>query len=137
MSAYFTQGKQMLLTSSPSSNDVDTDVMKSRLLNVTDDYTFSAAHTSMTPVVKYSGTTDQTLTSSTGTNGVWDAADPTFTSVAVNGTRTVGAVALFKFVTNDAGSFPFVYLDGFTAVTPNGGNLTLVFDNGANKILSL
>lgn len=116
--------------------DVDTEVMKLRLVNVTGDYVFSAADTVMTPVTKYLSTTDQTLTV-TVAGGVVDAGDPTYTGVAADGTKTVGALVMFKFVTNDAGSFPLAYIDGFTPTLPNGGNITVQFDNGANKIFSL
>lgn len=136
MSALYNSAKQSMLSQSPVL-DLDTDVIKIRLLNIATDYTFSATDASMTPVIKYSGTTDQTLGSITVTNGVFDAADAVFTAVAISGVKTVGGLAVFKFVTNDAGSFPVAYIDGFTAVSPNGGNITVQFDNGSNRIFAL
>lgn len=139
MSALYTSAKNKLLggvSAGGATMDVDTEVMKLRLVNVTGDYVFSAADTVMTPVTKYLSTTDQTLTV-TVAGGVVDAGDPTYTGVAADGTKTVGALVMFKFVTNDAGSFPLAYIDGFTPTLPNGGNITVQFDNGANKIFSL
>lgn len=88
-----------------------TDVIKVGILNITTDYAapdFTAA--SMTGITRYAGTTDQTLTSpSVVTNSnivAFTAANPTFTSVAVSGGKTVGAFIVYKFVTNDAGSTP-------------------------------
>ena len=52
--------------------------------------------------------TDQTLASLTDTNGVLNAANPTFTAVSGN----VDGLILYKFVTNDAGSTPIVWVDG-------------------------
>jgi hypothetical protein len=95
----------------------------------------------MTSVTRYAGTTDQTLGSLTiVTNSLvvaFDAADATFTAVAVSGVKTVGGLIVYKFVTNDAGSTPILYVDGFSAVLPNGGDLTVQWDSGNSRILSL
>src|SRR5690242_15813965 len=113
--------------------DLDTDTIKLRLINVATDYpTLNLAATSMTGITGYSGTTDQTLGSAsisatvagsttTGTTAI-DYADPTFTAVAISGSKTVAGLCMYKFVTNDAGSFPVLWIDGFTAITPNGGD---------------
>jgi hypothetical protein len=75
--------------------------------------------------------TDQTLGSKTKTKDttndriVFDAADPTWTAVA--GGSTVGWVAIFKFVTNDAGSTPIAILD-ITDTATNGGDITIAFN---------
>lgn len=74
--------------------------------------------------------TDQTLGSKTFTEDttndriVYDAADPTWTAVA--GGSTVGWVAIYKFVTNDAGSTPIAILD-ITDTPTNGGDITITF----------
>lgn len=121
--------------------DLDADTIKVGLVNITADYTVDLTATSMTGITRYAGTTDQTLGSLTivTTSHVvaFDAADATFSSVAVSGTKTVGGFVVYKFVTNDAGSTPILYVDGFTAVLPNGGDLTVQFDNGNNRIFSL
>lgn len=121
--------------------DCDADTIKIGLLNITADYTVDLTQTSLTPITRYAGTTDQTLASlSIVTNSLvvaFDAADPTFTAVAVSGTKTVGGLIVYKFVTNDAGSTPILYVDGFSAVLPNGGDLVIQFDSGNNRIFSL
>jgi hypothetical protein len=122
--------------------DLDADVIKIGLLNITTDYTAAVwTETSMTGITRYAGTTDQTLTSPTivTTSNVvsFDAADATFTAVAISGSKTVGGLIVYKFVTNDAGSTPLAYIDGFTAVTPNGGDITVQFDNGNLRIFGL
>lgn len=122
--------------------DLDADTIKIGLLNIAVDYSSpDLTATSMTGITRYASTTDQTLGSLTiVTNShvvAFDAADATFSAVAVSGTKTVGGLIVYKFVTNDAGSTPIAYIDGFTAVLPNGGDLTAQFDNGNNRIFSL
>ena len=95
--------------------------------------------------------TDVALTTPTIVNGVLDADDTTHTSV----TGAVAAQILFKFVTNDAGSFPAVWQDGKQQVVaaadaassattlwveplagamPSGA--TLIFSNGITATLN-
>ena len=68
--------------------------------------------------------------------GVADAADTTFTSVSGD---TVEAIVLYKD-TGDAATSPLIaYIDTATGLplTPNGGDVTITWDNGANKIFKL
>lgn len=128
--------------------DLDTDTIKLRLINVATDYpTLNLAATSMTGITKYGSSTDQTLGTPTITATVagtttfgtvaFDAVDAVFTAVAVDTAKTVAGLVVYKFVSNDAGSTPILWIDGFTAVTPNGGDITVQFDSGNNRILSL
>jgi hypothetical protein len=135
-SALYPKFKESLLSQSPSV-DLDTDTIKVALVNTTTDYTYSAAHQYMSSVTSYSGTTDQTLGTKTVTSGVFDAADSTFTSVAISGSKTVQALVIYKDTGSAATSPIIAYIDGFTAVTPNGGNITVTWDNGASKIFAL
>lgn len=135
-SALYPKAKESFLSQNPSV-DMDTDTIKIALVNTTTDYTYSAAHQFLSSVTTYSGTTDQTLGTKTITSGVFDAADATFTSVAISGSKTVQALVIYKD-TGSAATSPLVaYIDGFTAVTPNGGNISVTFDNGASKIFAL
>jgi hypothetical protein len=80
--------------------------------------------------------TSGNLASKTSTLGVFDAADVTLT--AVTGT-TVEAVVLYKD-TGTASTSPLIaYIDTATGlpVTPNGGDETITWDNGSNKIFKL
>lgn len=102
------------------------DTIKARL--VASAFTPTKDDTSMTGYTAIG--TDQTLGSKTFTEDtandrlVYDAADPTWTAVA--GGSTVGWVAIFKFVTNDAGSTPIAILD-ITDTPTNGGDITVTF----------
>jgi hypothetical protein len=103
-----------------------------------EDYTYAATHTAMTSVTKYSGSTDATLASPTITDGVFDAADlsPAFTALAVDGTKDIDALVIFQYNTGDADSIPILYIDLGTAVRPNGGDINITWDSGANKIFA-
>ena len=103
-----------------------TDTFRARL--VASSVTPTKDDTSMTGYTAIGS--DQTLGTKTFTEDttndriVYDAADPTWTAVA--GGSTVGWVAIFKFVTNDAGSTPIALID-VTDTATNGGDITLTF----------
>lgn len=80
--------------------------------------------------------TPQTLGTKTTTAGVADAADVTYT--AVTG-ATVEAIVLYKDTGSAATSPLIAYIDTATnlPVTPNGGDISITWDNGANKIFKL
>jgi hypothetical protein len=104
---------------------------------------------------RFSGTTDQTLTSPTVTSGVFDSADPSWGTVNANGSRKINAVGLYKD-TGTASTSRMVFInDGRQIVTcaaqaavsattiaverlvagiPSGTVLT--FSNGATATLS-
>jgi hypothetical protein len=102
------------------------DTIKARL--VASSFTPTKDDTSMTGYTAIG--TDQTLGSKTRTKDttndriVYDAADPVWTAVA--GGSTIGWVAVFKFVTNDAGSTPIFIID-VTDTATNGGDITVQF----------
>jgi hypothetical protein len=69
--------------------------------------------------------------------GVCDANDAVFTSVPAG--DPLGALVIYKS-TGDLSTSPLVaYIDSATGlpVTPNGANITVQWDNGANKIFKL
>lgn len=76
------------------------------------------------------------LTTKTGTLGVADADDVVFS--AVTGV-SVEAIVLYKHTGTESTSRLIAYIDTATGlpVTPNGGDITIVWDNGANKIFKL
>lgn len=90
-------------------------------------YTYSSAHQFLSSLTGVVGTA-QTLASKTFTNGTFDAADVTFTSV----TGASVEALVFYIDTGVAGTSPLVaYIDtGQTGlpVTPSGGNITVAFD---------
>lgn len=105
-----------------------------KIAAVSTSYTFANSETSMTTAGGTRIGTDQTLGSKTITNGVFDAADATWTAVA--GGSTIGGFVVYKFVTNDAGSTPILFIDTTDTAT-NGGDIVLQFDSGTNKIFKL
>jgi hypothetical protein len=76
------------------------------------------------------------LTSKTSTNGVADAADVTFT--AVSG-ATIEAIVLYVHTGTDATARLICYIDSGVGlpITPNGGDITIRWDNGSLKIFKL
>jgi hypothetical protein len=133
-SAWYQEGLHGLMN---KEIDLDTDTIKVRAV-ADDDYTFSQAHTTMTPVTKYLSSTDATLTCDiTTTKGTLDATDlsPAFSSLAQDGVKSIDALVIFQFVTDDAGSTPLVYIDLTTPIDPNGGDINITWN--ASGIASL
>lgn len=110
-------------------------------------YTFVSSHKFVSDVTAAGGTlvaTSGALTGLTNTDGVADAADVTFTSVAAG--AAIPAVVLFQAsaVAGGADVDPtlqrlIAYVDTATGlpVTPNGQNINVTWDNGSNRIFKL
>lgn len=92
---------------------------------------FLSAITSGARVATFSG-----LTSKTAVAGVADAADVVFSSVT--GAESE-AVILYKDTGTAGTSQLIAYIDTATGlpVSPNGGNISVTWDNGANKIFKI
>lgn len=80
--------------------------------------------------------TSGNLSSKTTTAGVADAADITFT--AVTGDQSE-ALVIYQDTGSAATSQLIAYIDSATGlpVTPNGGDISITFDSGSNKIFKL
>lgn len=78
------------------------------------------------------------LTTKTVTDGVFDAADATFPTVSASA-NTIEAIVIWQDTGTQANSALLAYIDSATGlpVTPNGGDITVVWDSGANKIFAL
>jgi len=116
--------------------NLDTDTIKVALVD-TGTYTYSAAHDFYNDVSAGVVGTPQTIANTTIASGVFDGDNVTFTSVTGN---SVEALVIYKDTGNAATSNLIMYIDtGVTGlpVTPNGGNITITWDNGANKIFAL
>lgn len=112
--------------------DLLVDTIKCVLID-TADYTYSAAHDNLDDVAAAARVgTAQTLTNKSTTGGVFDADDAVFTSVTGDPTE---AVLIYKEGGTEGTSPLIAYIEG--SVTPNGGNITVQFDSGANKIFAL
>lgn len=133
--ALYSLARQSFISQSPSI-DMDTDDIKVSLVrssaytpNLTTDQFLSSVPTR----VADSGN----LSAKTVTLGVFDAADVTFTAVAA------GLAAQYIVIWKDTGvaaTSPLIALiDTGTGlpVTPNGGDITIVWDGGANKIFRI
>ena len=114
--------KQALLNGSV---DLTTAVVRAVLID-TGTYTYSASHDFYNDLSGVVGTESAALTSKTITNGVFDAADVTFSAVTGN---TVEAVVLFVDTGNVATDRLICFLDQGTGlpVSPNGGDINLVW----------
>lgn len=79
-----------------------------------------------------------TLGTKSVTDGVFDAADAVFSSVS-GSANTIEAIVIWKDTGTQANSALIAYIDTATGlpVTPNGGDITVVWDNGASKIFAL
>ena len=80
--------------------------------------------------------TSGNLTGKTTTAGVADASDVTLTAVTGDPSE---ALVIYKDTGSAATSPLIAYIDTATGlpVTPNGGNINIVWDNGANRIFKL
>lgn len=124
--------------------DWDTAVIKAALVR---GYTFSAAHKFVSDVTGAGGTlvaTSAAIGSKTATNGVADGADLTWTAVPLG--AAIPAVVIFQSSAVGGGADVaataqrlIAYIDTATAlpVTPNGGDVSVAWDNGANRIFKL
>lgn len=124
--------------------DWDTAVIKVALVRA---YTFSAAHKFVSDVTTAAGVlhvTSAALATKTVTNGTADAADITYTAVAANASNHSLLVFQASAVTGGADVAAtaqrlIAWIDTGTnlPIVPNGGDVTVAFDNGANKIFTL
>lgn len=117
--------------------DWDTDDIRCILID-TADYTVDlATHDNLDDVPGDARVaTSGALTSKTVTNGVADAADVTLSSVTGD---TCEAIVIYKHTGTESTSRLIAYIDTATGlpVTPNGGDITIQWDSGANKIFKL
>lgn len=124
--------------------DWDTAVIKVALVR---GYTFSSAHKFVSEVTAASGVlhvTSAALASKTVTGGTADAADITYTAVTANASNHYILVFQASAVGGGADVAAasqrlIAYIDTGTNVpiVPNGGDVTIAWDNGANKIFTL
>ena len=101
------------------------------------DYTFSATHEFLTSVPAGARVaTSANIASKTVTDGVFDGGDVTFNTVSGDPSE---AVILYHDTGVEATSRLVAFIDTATGlpVTPNGGNINVQWDNGANRILAL
>jgi hypothetical protein len=103
--------------------DLTTDVIRAVLID-TGTYTYSAAHEDYADLSGVVGSESDAFGSKTVTDGVFDAANITFT--AVTG-ASVEAIVIFQDTGVAANDLLIAYIDSGTGlpVTPNGGDITI------------
>ena len=131
--ALYGKGKEKLLS---ASINLSSDTIKAAI--VSSSYTANlSTHEFYSDISATVLNTPQTLGSKTITLGVFDAADITFT--AVTSGSTAKAIVIYKD-TGVAGTSPLLaYIDTITGfpLATNGGDITIVWDSGSNKIFAL
>lgn len=132
--ALFDNARELFLT---GVLDWSTDTIKAVLVD-TGSYTVNlSTHANLSDV---SGgariATSSAFASKTTTGGAADAADVTFSSVSG---ASVEAIIIYKDSGVESTSSLIAYIDTATGlpITPNGGDIIVTWDNGANKIFKL
>jgi len=117
--------------------DLDWDANNIKVVLVDATYTYSDSHQYLSSIdagdrVATSGN----LASKTVTDGVADAADVTFSAVSGN---QVTQFVIYQDSGNAATSRLIAHIDTASGLplTPNGGDITITWDNGASKIFKL
>ena len=128
----YPKGKEHLLA---KDIDMADDTIKVVLVDAAD-YTYSDNHNALNDIPSAARVATATLASKTITNGVFDAANVTF--LAVTGDRSE-ALVIYMDSGVESTSYLIAYIDTATGlpVTPNGGDITVTWDDGASKIFAL
>ena len=102
----------------------------------TGNYTFSATDQYRSDVSNDAIISTATLANKTTANGVFDADDATFTSVTG---ANCEALIIFQNTGNQANSRLIAFIDSATGlpILPNGGDITVAFSSGSNRIFAL
>jgi hypothetical protein len=117
--------------------DMNTDDIRAILVDLAD-YTYNAAHDFLDDVPAAARVAvSNSLDNPTITNGVFDADNETWGAVAGDPCE---AVILYKHTGVEGTSQLIAYFDTFASgmpVTPNGGDITVQWSDGASKIFAL
>lgn len=101
-------------------------------------YTFSQAHQDMADVSGIVAQSAASLANKSASAGVADADDHVIASVSG---ATIEAIIIYLHTGTPANDTLIAFLDQGDVtglpLTPNGGDVTIAWDNGANKILKL
>lgn len=137
-SGLYVNYKQRMLGAATAAHglaDWDTSTIKVGIVNGTTDYTENlstdqdwADLTAYGLDTCYNSEATQTLANVTITAGVVDnTADITFTAVAIDGTKVVDAVVHYLSSGTASTDALLTFHDGFSAVTPNGGDIVIQY----------
>lgn len=132
--ALYTVGKDNILAGNV---DFDANTLKVVLINHATDTPNVSTDAALSDLASGARVaTSGALSSKTTTNGVFDAADVTLSTVTGS---AVNSLNIYKDSGTENTSYLLVYLDTATGLpfTPSGGDVVIVWDNGSNKIFSL
>lgn len=131
--ALYNKGRQGFLD---GSIDWDTDTIKDALTDHGADTPAPTTDQFLSDISAGTVATSGAYTTKTVTDGVADADDVVHATVSG---ASIESVNIFKDTGVAGTSRLIAYIDTATGlpVTPNGGDITLVFDSGANKIFKL
>lgn len=135
--ALFAFGKETLLSTTNYAG-FDSDSIKDILVDHGTDTPVPATDTHLNDIVAGARiATSGAYASKTITGGVFDAADVVHT--AVTGASVESIVIYDDTPATEATKPLFVFIDTATGlpVTPNGGDITVQWDSGANKIFAI
>jgi len=117
--------------------DWDTDVIKAVLIDAADYTVNLTAHQFLSDIPAAARVAvSSPLAGKTAVNGVADADNLSFPAVSGDPTE---ALVLYQDTGAEGTSRLIAYIDNATGlpVTPNGGDINVAWDNGANKIFKL
>lgn len=102
----------------------------------TGEYTYSSSHQFRSDIPNAAVISTTNLSDKTAENGVFDAADATFSSVTG---ANAEALIIFQNTGSNSTSRLIAYIDSATGlpILPNGGDITVAFSSGSNRIFSL
>lgn len=112
------------------------DTIKAILIDTADYAVNINTHDFLNDVAGAARVATATLTSKTTVDGVCDAANTTFSSVSGDSCE---AIIIYKDTGVESTSPLIAYIDNATnlPVNPNGGDITVQWDSGSNKIFKL
>lgn len=116
--------------------DWEGDTIKIQAID-TASYTYSALHEFLDDIPVGARVGDPVdLANKTATNGILDADDAVLETLTG---ASIEALICYQDTTVEGTSILLIYWDSGLGLplTPNGGNVPIVFDNGANKIAKL
>lgn len=133
---FYIPWKNSYLTQAANQVDFDADTLKLVLIDAADYVVDLTNHDFFNDVAAAARVATATLTGVTVTGATVDAADVTFTAVSGDVSE---ALLLYKDTGVETTSRLVLYIDTASGlpVTPNGGDISVIFDNGANKVFSL
>lgn len=132
--ALFDAGREGYLD---GTNDWDTNTIKLIIVDHTDDTPVPSTDDNLDDITAGARVdTSGAFTSKTVTAGVADAADVTLSSVTGD---AADSIVIYEDSGVESTSSLIAFIDTATGlpVTPNGGDITITWDSGANKIFKL